>query len=364
MDPKSKNKILLVTLQGANLGNRLQNYALQTVLQDLGFEVFTPYYDIPEENTRKKRIVRTVKTKLGLKRYQGFEHHYLRKKRFAEFDRRYITNRFKVHFDRPDRSVAESYDFAITGSDQVWHRWSDSPGELEYFYLQFMPPEKRISYAASFGFQSFPEADLDVHRAGLTGMRALSCREQRGAELIQELTGREAKITADPTLLLPVDRWRKVSREAKIYSGKPFVLLYFLGDKAEQFDSIRKLAEAQNLEIIDALDRASLPSMLTTPDEFLWLVEHAEFVCTDSFHACVFSILFQKRFLAFRRKEEGFEHMFDRIEDLLKTFRLEDRIFSGKLEAVLQEPDYSKTEKIRAEAAEESMAYLREALQL
>ena len=73
---------------------------------------------------------------------------------------------------------------------------------------------------------------------------------------------------------------------------------------------------------------------MTTPDEFIWLIEHASYVCTDSFHAVVFSIIFEKKFLAYRRCEIGADKMFDRIENILKIYNLSTRIYEDDIDKI------------------------------
>ena len=64
------------------------------------------------------------------------------------------------------------------------------------------------------------------------------------------------------------------------------------------------------------------------PTNFLWYILNAEYVLTDSFHACVFSIIFNKNFIAFSRLEKDGSNarMDSRVENLLKTFSLENRM--------------------------------------
>lgn len=350
-------KILLVTLQGANIGNRLQNYALQEILKKSNCEVYTPYYDVPEFCCFSKRIkmhIKSIFAHLGIKKYIFLLERKKREKRFHEFDKERIDNRFKIRFGK----VPNNYDFAISGSDQVWHKWSDDPNELDYFYLRFMPKSKRIAYAASFGFESFPQNDIQIHFTGLKEMNYLSCREEKGKKLIKDLVGRDALTVLDPTLLLTMDDWKKIQRKPK-YNAVNYVLLYFLGNKNDEYKSaIEKLVIDNSLNIIDVFD-TNTEHYLTTPDEFLWLVENAAFICTDSFHACVFSILFHKQFLAFRRNEKGMDGMFDRITTLFNHYNI-DREFKGDISEIYK----SYHPKDISDLKQESIDYLNKALEL
>ena len=126
-------KVLLVTLQGDNIGNRLQNYALQKVLESLGCKVYTPVYYPKELDTRSKRIKCGVKTMFGLigiKKYYNYKLNWYRRNKYQQFNKKYIRNTFRIEFQDMFGKDYSEYDYAITGSDQVWHGWSDSPYEL------------------------------------------------------------------------------------------------------------------------------------------------------------------------------------------------------------------------------------------
>lgn len=219
----------------------------------------------------------------------------------------------------------------MVGSDQVWHNWHEQTDiapddDLSYFYLEFMPHEKRIAYAPSFGFTEFPTEDKDEHIKGLNGMAALSCREKDGCELIKEETGREAEWVLDPTLLLEKGDWDKIANKPSYDVPNRFLLLYFLGNITEEYQAkIDEVAEKYQLKVINILSPETYPDYYqTAPDEFIYLVSHASFICTDSFHATVFSIIYGKNFISFRRQQEGFMNMFGRIGDLLESTELVD----------------------------------------
>lgn len=204
-------KVLLVTLQSANIGNRLQNYALQTVLQKNGCDIYTPVY-VLSERTAKEEVKHTIKVvlgKVGVKKYRIQAVQNKRKRLYKEFDKKYISNRIITDFDSIQYRNLCEYDIAFTGSDQVWHKWSDNPDELKYFYLQFVESKKRVAYAPSFGFDMIPEEDLAIHNSGIKGMTCLSARELSGKKIIEEIRGEPVELVLDPTLLLSKEEWEK-----------------------------------------------------------------------------------------------------------------------------------------------------------
>ena len=340
---KNSKKILLVTLQDDNnLGNRLQNYALQRKIEEFGYTVYDTYYKshkVVLASTLKSKFKRLVKIFLALFGNEKWRTYFViekhtddRIRKFHVFSESFAPNRILVDPDSLNQSLTDSmnkFDYAITGSDQVWHNWHHTQNDLPYYYLEFMPQVKRISYAASYGFSSFPEADSLLHHEGLEGFleQNLSVREEKGATLIKESTGLKATVVPDPTILLTADEWALIERRPRYKVANHFMVIYFLGNKLKSVkDKYKEIAKKYRLQIIDI--RGINPDYyLTDPSEFVWLMRRADYVATDSFHATVFSILFHKNFFVSKREQCGFEDMFDRIDGLLKTTSLEDHEF-------------------------------------
>ena len=322
-------KILLVTMQdNYNIGNRLQNYALTTVLEKFGAEVTNldnGYTVLPDHKTILKNRIKKLLGKLGSRKYaekyQSFYNSQFRRKANFDFTARYLPRMIKTTCEDAFRQNWGDFNLAIVGSDQVWHRWGNDPKELPYYYLEFMPKEKRVSYAASFGFEEFPEVDKAEHIKGLNGMHVISCREKSGCKLIKRETGRDALHVLDPTLLLTADDWRKVAapipEDLHVENGK-YAFIYFLGQIPDEYQKfIDETLKKRGIKAVDFLDFKNESIAKCGVGEFLSLIDNADYVLTDSFHCTVFSILFNKEFTVFKRKGEGFEKMFGRIEELL-----------------------------------------------
>ena len=331
-------RVLLVTLyDGGNIGNRLQNYALQKVIENYGIEVTTLdnlYTRAIPVKIRIKYFAKKVLVCLGYKKYANECVRYSaakrRKKAIKQFNQtnisivRQTTNLDAFRIDWSD------YDLAIAGSDQVWHNWRDDVNELPYYYLQFMPSEKRVAYAASFGFETFPQKDIEQHRIGLQGMKSISCREESGCKLVESLVDKQVPRVLDPTLLLSADEWRKLQKQSNIFTENygNYAFAFFLGNIPDEYrkymDTIMK--EKGIDKLIDFSDKKI---GACGPCEFLSLIDNAQFVFTDSFHCTVFSTIFDKDFTAFRRVQQGFDKMFGRIEDLLSSTNKLDHIYGG-----------------------------------
>ncbi len=361
-------KVLLVTLQGNhNYGNRLQNYALRQAIGKLGYCVdnLTVNAEAIDRKTLKSRL---LKDRFWvLIRRPGFTEHCAKMQRLyacLRFSERYAP-RMYFSSDQVWQKDWSEYAFGVTGSDQVWHNWHHAymERELEYYYLQFLPKEKRVSYAPSFGFTSFPEEDLPMHWEGLMGMAALSCREAEGSTLIRELTGRQAIKVLDPVFLLDPQEWSGIEKKPRFKIKKPYLLQFFLGTVTGEYrKEIDRIRTERGLEVLNINDPAEPKHYGISPTEFLWLIHNAEAVCTDSFHASAFSVIFGVGLRAFPRVQERMTDMFGRIRDLLTPIGLTDLAFGesrdGKLSTALSQEARSFLDAER----EKSMLYLKQYL--
>lgn len=356
-----EKRVLLVTLQGDNYGNRLQNYALQTVLKKNGCEVYTPFYDPVEfekSSSKIKFLIKALIGYLGGKKWKKDYFRFRRLIRYEKFNARFIDNRFKIDYSNVNQMNWDKFDYAVTGSDQVWHGWSKNEDELRFFYLSFIDKKKRMAYAPSFGFTAFPDENIDIHKKGLSEISFISSREQSGADLVESLVGRKSCVVLDPTLLLTAEDWNDFEEKPRMLKSNRYIAVYFLGE-ARYKKEIEVFSKEKGLEIVDLNNKESLSSRLIAPEEFVWIIHHAEYVFTDSFHACVFSLLFKKHFLVFERVGKGTEGMFDRITDLMDVFGTKDRIcYNGNLNQIVG--DYSIKDITRKR--NESMDFLKQIL--
>ena len=181
------------------------------------------------------------------------------------------------------------FDYYLCGSDQVWNPLYHKPS----YFATFAAKEKRVSYAASFGISALPEQYACKYKDYLNDMQHISVREQTGAEIVQQLTGKDAISLVDPTLMLDKNNWKSISKKPKFNIESKYLLTYFLGTISEETDSyIKKIAEENHLQIISLHKFAKNDYWYYTgPSEFIWLIENASLVCTDSFHASVFSVI-------------------------------------------------------------------------
>ena len=226
----------------------------------------------------------------------------------------------RTRFDVPYiEEIGDEYDFFVVGSDQVWNPRFEFPGR----FLEFAPREKRIAYAASIAIPDLPQNLLEYYRRGISEMAHVSIREREGCDLVEKITGKRPLHVLDPVFLLTADEWRKFSRRPTWLNHERYLLTYFFsGDPPAQ---VRGLAEKLNLPLINLFDMNNFNHYSTSPDEFLYLIDHAALICTESFHGTAFSTIFKRPFYLCYRVNEWSRKVFSRINSLLMMFNLTER---------------------------------------
>lgn len=315
-------KLAIVTLYGENnYGNRLQNYAVQKTLEKIGYEVETIV--VQEQSNQKKYIkyyIANILEKTFPYIVKKINADIIRFKRFKKFTKKHIHTRYVLNDGIFQDSLNDEYDYFVVGSDQVWNLTNGDYQKRQYnMFLRFVSKDKRVCFSPSITISKIPEEMIGDYREGFNGFNELSVREETGARIIKEISGREAQVLIDPTLMFDGEEWIKVSKKSKA-PKKPYVLEYFLGERDNE--KLSEIAKDNNLYRVTLLDRNNPDIYISGPSEFIDLVSRADMVCTDSFHACVFSILFGKPFIICKRKD-GYTDMYSRIDSLLKLFNVE-----------------------------------------
>lgn len=322
-------KIGLITLFGkgqrTNYGNLLQNYAVQEVLRNIGYSVET----IKETSAYLKsenKLSFKIKVKGFIRDILNIRYKNLQTERviaFSNFEKQFISkSKFLVNKKNVPSNLCDSYDYFITGSDQVWNPYYNYRSPV--YFLSFCKRNKRISFSPSFGISDLPSNIKNQYIKYLNGFEYISVREESGAQIVKELTGRKVSVLIDPTLMLSKEEWNNISNKPKVIPQKEYVLVYFLGKiDYEVRLYLSNLSEQYNLEIINIFDMKQKNFYISSPSEFIWLLDHSKLVFTDSFHGSVFSIIYKKPFIVFDRKSNL--NMNSRIETLLSKFNLLSR---------------------------------------
>lgn len=291
MTKKKKIGIVTITNDGYNFGNRLQNYALQTVLERMGYEVETLNRPIRENQRDWWRNIKMVLHYLIPLRRQIV---HIKAKKFFFWNKRYIHWSKLVATDDNLPLLAKQYDYFVAGSDQIWNPkldWGISP----YMFLQFAPPKKRVAYAPSIGLDDeFQEPYRSLFKTMWQDWKALSCREQSGAQIMCGLLNNQnIPCLIDPTLLLSYKDWEKIIRYCR--TPRKYIFLYMLGELTGEYKKyVDELVQRTGFSVVDVMNDIRYAG--SNPSRFAALIKNADWVVSDSYHAYVFSTIFHRPF--------------------------------------------------------------------
>ena len=282
-----------------------------------------------------------------------------RSKFFREFNKKYIKFSDTVRYENINESVfSDKYDAFFSGSDQVWNPNFHFNSDFEF--ASFAPKNKRYSYAASIGVSEIKDEQIEAFVKNINGMNSISVREADSIELIKKLTGRDAFLHVDPTMLLEKNVYEEM--ECIPPQGLPpkYLLTYFLGSVTEEYKkNIQKLSEALGTEIIELSEWKGSKYYDIGPQHFLYVINHAEYICTDSFHGSVFSILFHKNFSMMQRVGNDIS-MNSRILTLAQKFGIEQRIDNNLDLSIAKTPiDYIAVDRILEDERNKAKNYIK-----
>lgn len=360
-----KKNVTIITIYDPypNYGNRLQNYAAQTVLEKMECNVLTISFE-KEIFSKKDKIKHFIHLITGFryaKNKARWKSLWGRAKTFRRFNRQYIKSYAIENLDG-----IKDADYYVVGSDQVWNpKWyGNCELKKDMFLLSFAPPDKKVCLAPSFGVDRLPEEWETWFRANLNTFPKISVREEAGAEIVKKLTGKPAEVLIDPTLMLSDKEWEKIAEKPKKFDDSSYILTYFLGGRTERInDESAELASRYQCKIHHLLDEQDELLCGASPSEFLWLIKNAKIVLTDSFHACVFSFIFDRPFLVYDRAGTDC-NMMSRLNTLLKKFCLERKYVDSELENDIMECNYREGKKILVSEQKKVYEFLKQSMDI
>lgn len=376
MDVLNK-RVGIVTLHTAiNYGVYLQAYAMQKKVEDFGYDAEIIHYTKRIENvsssSRKSKIKRVlmhpIKTKkiIDNKIMKSGSNFAERSFAFSKFaSKNFNLTRLCNNIDDAEET-AKKYDACVCGSDQIWNPVHTDCNP--YYFLQFVPAEKRIAYAPSIACEEIPEKYLKDFKKYVSSFSSISVREFSGAELVEKITGRKCENTVDPTLLYDKDFWNGFAFEERLVK-EPYIFCYFLGGTEIHKKSIERIEKETGKKVVLSPFNFEINKLKTGEKfyadikEFLTLVRDADFVLTDSFHGVAFSVNFRKSFAAVKRTDtDSGKHT--RINDFLSKIGLAKRIITSENinSFNFSEINYEESEKVLQEWITSSEEYFRKSL--
>lgn len=373
-----------------NYGSALQALATQKILDEYGIENITIRYDGLEKQIKKQKykyyvrqllnpeivigklgyIKAIIRKKIGKSKLS--ENMRLRDDAIKAFEKNFRLSPKVDSFEELAKFVSD-YSAVLVGSDQLW---LTSNLDADYYTLNWVPSGiKRISYATSFGVSSIPKRYYSFASSFLSKIDSLSVREESGKQIVKDICGREAAVICDPTIMFTGEQWLQIQKKEPLYNKK-YIFCYFLGDNPDQRDFVKRLKKETGCDIVAILhlnvyvqsdeEYADYTPYAVDSADFINYIRNAEYVCTDSFHATVFSILNKKRFFTFRRFKANYVLQTNsRLDSLLEAVNLENRILSGDADVrqwIYEEIDYSYVDKKLDEMRKANRKFLENAL--
>ena len=352
-----------------NYGGVLQAYALCRYLNKQGYEAKQICYDRSEDppfwgcrlfKIMGRPLLKVIRKKQKQKNLSDEQRELFqeRKEAISQFRQNFIPHTNQVYTAKNIQKSNGQFDIFIVGSDQVWHPYAVCDAYLLDFVESRTP---KIAYAASFAVDRLDKRQASCYQKNLSTFSAISVREKSGIGLLERMNILNAQVVLDPTLLLKKAEWNQICDPRCVSPN--YLFCYFLGSSIEQRKAAAKYAQKNGLVIV------TLPNLggefvrecdevfgdiqlyAVSPQQFISLIKYADAVITDSFHASVFSIIYQKDFLVFPR--DDLTEISSRISDLLQVFSMSDRflkvseeITEKNVEAVLSK----KVSKILTDA--------------
>ena len=369
-----------------NYGTSLVGYALIKKLQSLGYDVEVINYIKQLSFSEKVSwVINAVRCGMGsimLERFKGkndlknnaeYAAHIKERTDAVEAykERKFIPSFRDYHGYKSLHEGSKNYDAVVVGSDQVW-----TPLSLptKFFNLLFVDDSvRKVAYASSFGVSVIPGFQHKATGAYLDRFYRIGVREIKGKEIVDSLSHQKATVVADPTMLLSPEEWQDEIKDCKVRETEPYIFCYFLGTNMEAREAANKLKGATGYKIVTLRhmdeyvasdegfgDEAPYD---VDPNDFLRYISGAAYVLTDSFHCSAFSIQFKRKFMTFYRfKSSSKGSRNSRIDSLLGTFDLQDRLYQGDIMKITNDVDYDKVHILLEEYREKSIGFLQESL--
>ena len=369
-----------------NYGTSLQGYAMLKKIQQLGHEVEVIQYTKRLSAWQKikfvvnalragewKNIKHRLTSKQVLKKYPAYAAGIAERTKAVDvYKQKKLIPLFHeyIGYDALHKGSL-NYDAVVVGSDQVW-----TPMSLpnKFFNLLFVDDRvRKVAYASSFGVSEIPSFQRKATGAYLDRFYKIGVREQRGKEIVEELSQQKATVVADPTMLLSRGEWEAEIADAHAATDEPYIFCYFLGTNQQARKAAKELKGKTGYKIItirhmdeyvpeDEQFGDEAPYSVD-PNDFVKYISRAAYICTDSFHCTVFSILFHRQFMTFYRFAEGSKTgRNSRITSLFALFGLQERLYKGDINKITNPIDYNSVDDKLSGLRKYSIAFLDECL--
>lgn len=351
---KRNMKVGIVTISSAhNYGCMLQAWGLQEYVKKLGYEVDiinlrldcidTLYKPLNlYKGLKNAKRFRKLRSALWLNLKKKGIHANRKYKKFESFiaHQLHTTKCYHSYQELVDSKVGDNYDILITGSDQVWNG-AITGGLNRAFFLNFTKkPVRKLSFASSVGKTELKDYEKEFFKHYLKNFDAIAVREESAKMMLTPLTDKQIDVVVDPTLLLDVNDFDKLKKPSRYKKG--YIFVHVINADNQVRPIAEKLSKLTGLPVIHNRPDKRYSNELGRFDdagveEFIGLVENAEYVVTNSFHATVFAIIYQRKFFTIPHEKYP-----ERMVHLLNTLELTDYLINdaAKLPSNPDKVDY------------------------
>ena len=358
--------------RSTNYGTGLQALALERFLEDLGYNC----YFLEDKRAGKRRNTPASHKKISLsliriavsklKNKKSFEK---RRTLIRKYDQEH-NKVFEINTEEDIERLNKETDIFIAGGDQIWNPYVL---EKKHLFTMVQDGKKMISFGTSVGVTEIPSELKKMYETYLSRFQAISVRETQSVQALDFLQ-QEVTEVIDPTLLFDEKGWGFLTDRAKVnegYLSRPYILCYFIGERKTYWNYVKKIQKKTGYRVlvipVNYAGYSNKYEKLTdvTMKEFLVLLQRAEIICTDSFHATLFSIQYQKEFYVLKRfKDHSKQSQNGRLENMLGRYGLYDRLIQDECSFKRKKiRDYERIiEKIKNER-ERSVKWLIQALE-
>jgi hypothetical protein len=378
-------KIGIITFHGENnYGAVLQAVALKIILDEFGKTNIINYSSnlgatqmlsvLVEKNDFMKHQVSNIMLSLLANSnkvsdaFKPLERIY----KFRKFIKEYGSITKLYSYEELYSDNMEGFDVYVSGSDQIWNPMSADMDPV--FFSSFAPANSmKISYASSTGDCKFNKDQEAIIKQNLSSFRYISTREKNTVKVLKDLTGKEVELVLDPTLLLDKELWKKMVNINRKFQEQPYLLVYSMSSKTDIFQIAHSIAKSKGLKVYNITNWYSAHKFVDNkkyvdkyfadagPNEFLDLFYNASFIVTDSFHGTIFSINFNKTFIAVKPPSSS-----GRVLSILNILGLKDRLVSNfeefKKADIVDDIDYKVVNDTLDKQRIKSIGFLKKAL--
>lgn len=374
----AKQTVGILTFHAShNCGSMLQSFALQKILQKLGYKPLIIDYSNAGQQELYALRYKNSSIKNILKNIILFPHRSLIKRTANNYEKFKYSNlclTSKAYTVLDELKEEElGFDIYICGSDQIWNITIQDSDDA--YFLPFVHKHKKIAYAPSFGAKNliqYAGDRLGWYKGAVKEFRSLSARENNGKKWIKQITNIDVPVVLDPTLLLEKEDYSRIERRIKV--PEHFIFYYAPGYLKDLNDFVRRIARRYNMPVIVFNAKQFYVKRLwkydfvlskeEDPGVYLYLMKMADMVFTTSFHGTIFASMYQKKFWTL--KNTGMFGDDDRVGTLVSELGVKDRlIIPAEMEQdfdYMQEFNHADYRQKLAKKRAESMKYLKDAM--